>query len=232
MKKKVISTKIYVFVLAVLFFTPSLNAQKNVDKETFRIETIPFELESVNNPLKVEIKNDSAIRLSSNGKTNLFNSPGDNYYRQNAPMLLFHPDSNFILRAKVTAELKEIYDVAALVVYQNNDLWAKLCFENSIDKETTIVSVVTRRYSDDCNSINIPDNFAYLSIAKKGKEFSFYYSSDNINWKLVRHFRLDCMENELMIGFTVHCSRGEMFSADFSDIEYTSDVLENMRRYK
>ncbi|MDM8159698.1 DUF1349 domain-containing protein [Labilibaculum sp. K2S] len=176
-----------------------------------------------------QIRTSILLKITSNEKTNLFNSPSGNYYMQNAPMVLFHPDGNFIISAKITAELREVYDVASLVIYQDNNLWAKLCFGNSIKKETT---VVTRGFSDDCNSIKITDDFVYFSIAKKGEEFSFHCSTDNVNWELVRHFRLECNDSSLMLGFAVHCSKGEKFSAVFSDINYSKNVLENMRTYK
>lgn len=232
MGKKENVIKMVHFVLLGLFLSINVQAQKIDFKEALKINSIPFFLKTVNDPLKVEVIEDAGIKITSKGKTNLFNSPGNNYYVQNAPMLLFHPDSNFIISAKITADLKEVYDVAALVIYQDNDLWAKLCFENSINKETTVVSVVTRRYSDDCNSIKILDKFVYLTMAKKGNEISFHYSTDNVHWELVRHFRLECSESDLMIGFAVHCSVGEKFAAEFSEINYTNNILENMRIYK
>lgn len=175
---------------------------------------------------------DSIIKLTSAGKTNLFNSPGGNYSVQNAPMVLFKPDSNFILRAKITAKLKEVYDVASLVIFQDENLWAKLCFENSVDKEATVVSVVTRDFSDDCNSVKISEDYIYFVIAKKGDEFSFHYSTDGIKWDLVRHFKLKCENKKLMLGFAAHCSRGEKFTAEFSDIYYSEKTLKKMRTYK
>jgi regulation of enolase protein 1 (concanavalin A-like superfamily) len=147
-------------------------------------------------------------------------------------MLLFHPDSNFILKAKVSAELKEVYDVVVLVIYYDNDSWAKLCFENSAEKQATVVSVVTRKYSDDCNSAKLDNKYVYLTMVKKGKEFSFHFSKDNLNWKLVRHFRLEFPDDNLMIGFAAHCYVSKGFSAEFSEISYSNYTLENIRSYK
>lgn len=216
----------------VTLITINIYAQ-NIDSSiTLKIKTIPHALKIYNDPLKFETKGDSIITITANANTNLFNSPQGNWNRQNAPMILFHPDSNFILSAKVKANLKEVYDVAALVVYHDNDFWAKLCFENSADKEAMIVSVVTKKYSDDCNSAKLANNYVYLAIAKKGKEYSFHYSKDNLKWKLIRHFRIELSDNNTLIGFAVHCYAGKMFSADFSDIYYSNNTLGNMRKYK
>lgn len=215
-------------LFTLLFSSVVLYAQN----EDLKIKTIPYELKRVNDFLKLEIKGDSVVTITADANTNLFNNPQGTWNRQNAPMLLFHPDSNFVFKAKVTAELKEIFDVAALVVYYDKDSWAKLCFENSADKEAMVVSVVTNKYSDDCNSTKLSNKNVYLAIAKKGKEFSFHYSNDGINWELVRHFRLDYPDSNMMIGFAVHCYASKMFSANFSEIIYSGRELNNMRKLK
>ncbi|MFC0877127.1 DUF1349 domain-containing protein [Saccharicrinis sp. FJH2] len=228
MKNKSNLIKPSIYLLIGLFVCININAQ---GKDPLIVKTIPYNLKVFNNPLDLKIKGDSIIEITSTGKTNLFNSPNGNYSVKNAPMVLFKPDSNFIISAKITAKLKEVYDVASLVVYQDDNLWAKLCFENSVNKETTVVSVVTRNLSDDCNSVKISEDYVYFLIAKKGDEFSFHYSTDKIKWELIRHFSLKCDTKKLMIGFAAHCSKGEKFTAEFSDIYYSKDTLKKMRTY-
>lgn len=221
--------KIAAFILAALFST-NAPAQDNGAVKSYKLKTIPFALKSYNDPQKVEMKGDSAIKITAKGETNLFNNPDGWDYVQNAPMLLFHPDSsNFVFSAKVSGALKQVYDVAALVVYQNKDLWAKLCYENSAKSEATVVSVVTRKYSDDCNSMTVSGDFVYLALAKRGNEYSFHSSKNNKNWELVRQFRLDTADDKLMIGFAVHAYFKNSFSAEFSEIKYSRVSTNNMR---
>ena len=78
----------------------------------------------------------------------------------------------------VSTNLKKDYDVAALVLYHNNGLWAKLCFENSADKEVMVVSVVTKK-SDDCNPAKLSGNYIYLSAVKKGARDFHYLELEN-----------------------------------------------------
>ena len=54
------------------------------------------------------------------------------------------------------------------MVWADEHHWAKLSFELSPDKQPTMVTVVTRGLSDDCNSISISGNTVYLQIAKSG----------------------------------------------------------------
>jgi uncharacterized protein len=221
--------KIAAFLSAALF-SLNVSAQDNGAAKSYKMKTIPFALKSYNDPQKVEMKGDSAIKITAKGETNLFNNPDGWSNVQNAPMLLFHPDSsNFVFSAKVSGTLKQVYDVAALVVYQDKDLWAKLCYENSAGSEATVVSVITRKYSDDCNSITVSGGFVYLALAKRGNEYSFHCSKDNKNWELIRHFRLDTADDKLMIGFAVHAFMKNSFSAEFSEIKYSRVSTNNMR---
>ena len=208
-------------LIILVVFTPTF-AQDAV----LKIKNIPYQLEIKNDPVAYKV-NDAQISLSAKGKTNLFNSPNGISRVQDASMILFEPKDDFTLSAKVSGDLKSVYDVAALVIYQDENTWAKFCYENSVDKVPTIVSVVTKVYSDDCNSYPA-GSYAYLSIVKKGEEFSFFYSEDSNKWKLIRHFRLD-LSGRLKVGFASHGSRGDGFTALFSDIKYQDKALENMR---
>jgi regulation of enolase protein 1 (concanavalin A-like superfamily) len=200
----------------------------NILAQDIHLKGIPYSLTEYNSSINIEVKYDSVVTITAPGKTNLFNNPSGSHNKQDASMLLFYPDSNFVFKAKIKADLKEVYDVAALVLYQNKELWAKLCYEYSAEKKATVVSVVTKKYSDDCNSVEIPGNYIYYAIVKKGDEFSFHYSIDNVNWHLVRHFRMK-FNNDLRVGFAVHCSKSDLFSAEFSDVKYSAVERTKMR---
>lgn len=191
-----------------------------------KMTNIPYELTAYNNPVDYSLMNDG-IRLSASGKTNLFNNPDGLTKVNNAPMILFKPVGDFTLSARVTGKLDAVYDVAALVVYENENTWAKLCYENSVAKQPTIVSVVTRTYSDDCNSMTTGD-YAYLSVVKKGNQYSFFYSVDNKSWSMIRSFHLET-KGQIKAGFAVHGSRGDGFTGIFSEIKYKDSALEDMR---
>jgi regulation of enolase protein 1 (concanavalin A-like superfamily) len=194
-----------------------------------RLAAIPFELTIENAPLSVRVDEGRVLEIAAPGGTNLFNHPGGRAPVVNAPMVLFVPDADFVLSARVTADLKAVYDVAALVVYVDERTWAKLCFENSVEKQPTIVSVVTRGFSDDCNSLPVSGREAFLAVAKKGAEFSLHYSADGQSWQLIRHFRLET-NGPLHAGFAVHGSVGTGIAATFSDVTYSTAVPSQMRK--
>ena len=72
--------------------------------------------------------------------------------RLNAPALLGVSTGDFLLSARVTVDFAGTFDAGVLVVYEGDRAWGKLCFEYSPQREPMVVSVVTRRVSDDCNS--------------------------------------------------------------------------------
>jgi regulation of enolase protein 1 (concanavalin A-like superfamily) len=221
MKKLIIT-----LLMGLLLIPGSTVAQKS----KMKLNGIPFPLEIKNTPVACTITGDSVLELAAAGKTNLFVSPNGRYNVQNAPMVLFTPDSDFTFVARAAGNLKEVYDVAALVLYQDSAYWAKFCFENSVSKQPTIVSVVTRNYSDDCNSMTVGDSFAYLAVIKKGLEVSLHYSADGKQWRMIRDFRLETGKN-LKVGFAVHGSRGDGFNARFSQIRYLPTVPKDLRTF-
>lgn len=170
------------------------------------------------------------LQIRSAGHTNLFNPPSGSTPVDSAPMALFTPDADFVLVAKATAELKAVYDVAALVLYEDGQTWAKLCYEMSPEKRATVVSVVNRGVSDDTNSFAVEEGFVHLAIARKGSEFSFHASKDGKTWTLIRHFQLVTKGN-LRAGFAVHGSVGDGIAGSFTEIRYMSRAPAKMRAF-
>jgi len=172
---------------------------------------------------------DGVLRIAPALNTNLFHAPGANFDVVNAPMVLFAPEGDFTLKAKVSAQLVNAYDIGALVIYEDDRHWAKLCFENSAQREATIVSVVTRERSDDTNSETVASPFVYLAIARKGVEWSMHFSRDGKQWRLVRHFPLQ-LGAGFRVGFASHTDSNQQFFASFSEIVYRASAPRDMRQ--
>lgn len=217
----------YRFVRLTLCFTGLIAGRLFAAESELRVGGIPDSLSVVNSPIAVRVEPEGRLFIESPGKTNLFNSPIGSYSVQTAPMVLFSPSGDFVLKARVEGQLKNIYDVAALVIYQDDTTWAKLCYENSVTKKPTIVSVVTRGVSDDCNSQTLSTDHIYLAIIRKGTGFAFHSSVDGQTWSMVRCFNLS-LTGKIRIGFAVHAYRDEPFAATFSEITYTDKIPANI----
>jgi regulation of enolase protein 1 (concanavalin A-like superfamily) len=106
------------------------------------------------------------------------------------------------------------------MVWADEHHWAKLSFELSPDKQPTMVTVVTRGLSDDCNSIPISGNTVYLQIAKSGPAYAFYSSSDGKSWQVLRVFSLG-EGLRPRVGFESQSPVGDGTEVIFSAIHYS-----------
>ncbi len=194
---------------------------------TFTLPSIPTPLDWQIAPLDWQI--DPALTIKAGPKTDWFIDPNGTFRIGTAPNALFAaPDSNFTLSAKVTVDFAATYDAGVLRIHERDDLWAKLCFEYSPQGHPTIVSVVTRGYSDDCNSVQIAGNTVHLRLARLGDAFACHYSLDGHYWHLVRYFTLGKLQLP-QFGFSCQSPTGNGCSAVFADIHYQPRKLSDLR---
>jgi regulation of enolase protein 1 (concanavalin A-like superfamily) len=190
------------------------------------LNQIPQPLQWKIAPVSSHVEND-VLTITTGKSTDWFIAPTDRSVTANAPVLLFQPAEEFVLSAKVRIEFGKQWDAGTLMVYAGGDSWAKLAFEMSVYGEPTIVSVVTRGVSDDCNSAVITGNTVYLQVAKVGRTLSFYYSTGGQSWRLVRTFTLGETQS-LLAGFSVQSPIGEGASAAFSGIKYSPRAIKDI----
>ncbi|HZQ82628.1 MAG TPA: DUF1349 domain-containing protein [Gaiellaceae bacterium] len=168
------------------------------------------------------------VRIEAGAKTDWFVDPGTEAVTANAPSRLEPaPAGDFMLSALVEAELRETFDAGALVVWANDRTWAKLALERNPEGRPTIVSVVTRGVSDDCNSYALAGARAWLRIARIGAAYAFHASENGERWQLIRHFRLDA--DGVRIGFESQSPLGEGCAATFSHCELVQGTLADLR---
>lgn len=159
--------------------------------------------------------------------TDLFVDPLGRKRVENAPMLLFSVVDDFLLQAEVNVDFASTFDAGVLLLWQDRDHWAKLCFEFSPQAKPMVVSVVTREFSDDCNSIAIDGHRIHLRVARRGAGCAFHYSHDGSYWHMVRAFRL--ADKPMKAGFLVQSPRGEGCSVEFRQIRFRKHTLADIR---
>lgn len=172
---------------------------------------------------------DGALSASAGPLTDLFTSPGGDAPVKNSPRLLCAVAGDFLLSARVTVDFRAKFDAGVLILYAGADQWAKLCFEYSPLDEPTVVSVVTRGLSDDCNSVVMPSNMVYLRVARMGDAFGFHYSVDGAYWHMVRFFSLGKVGDAIGAGFSVQSPTGEGCAVVFDQVRFQPSTLADMR---
>jgi regulation of enolase protein 1 (concanavalin A-like superfamily) len=118
------------------------------------------------------------------------------------------PDrGDFTLAARVSVDFRSTFDAGVLLLWAHEHAWAKLCLELSPQGNPTVVSVVTRGVSDDCNSFVTERPEMWLRVARLGTAFAFHASTNGTSWELIRHFALD-QDAEPFVGFSSSRPRG------------------------
>lgn len=179
--------------------------------------------------------NDGTLTVYAPEKTDYFNSPvkeNGAFPELVATASLYYTEmtGDFVFRTKVSLDFKNTYDAAALLVYENENVWAKLAFENSDMpcKKPAVVSVVTNRLSDDCNGPVVDGNSVWLQVVRVDDCFGFQYSLDGEEWNMVRVFTLP-VGKTVKVGFEAQAPMGEGGNRYYTNISIENKRVENVR---
>jgi regulation of enolase protein 1 (concanavalin A-like superfamily) len=179
-------------------------------------------------PLEWNVEEGTSLTIIAGKSTSLFSDPRGTRSVDNAPRLTFTPQGDFLLSASVAVDFRNTFDAGVLLIYQSGDLWAKLCFELSPQKKPTIVSVVNRDLSDDCNSMPVDNDRIYLRIARLDQAFAFHSSTDGRSWYLIRYFTLGKVQNT-RVGFLAQSPYGDSCRVLFSELSFVQGTLGDIR---
>ena len=192
------------------------------------IPAVPQPLRAVHRAEAWSLAGDDALTLRAGPRTDWFIDPESGAVTSNAPALLMPTDGPWMLKARVSADHRAMYDAAVLVVWVSDDVWAKLCLELSPQGQVTVVSVVTRGTSDDCNSVALGRPEVHLRISRLERAYAFHYSQDGVSWKLVRFFALG-EKQRAEVGFLAQSPTGDGCTAEFRDIDFAPQKLGDVR---
>lgn len=191
------------------------------------LPAFPAPLRVLNEPVAWHVTGDDAISLTAGPRTDLFTDPGGPDRFANAPALVGRLDGDFMLAARIEASLSSTYDAGVLLVYAGEDAWAKFCLELSPQGRPTIVTVVNRGVSDDCNSLSLDGaKDVRLRVSRLGGAYAFHAAVDGDFWHLIRYFALD---GEPEIGFLAQSPTGDGLTVRFADIRYAAGRPADLR---
>jgi uncharacterized protein len=195
----------------------------------FYLPAIPAPLTWLRDPASWSIDPDDQLTIQAGPATDWFSDPAGAQRKDDAPGALFtSTDQDFMMSARVQVAFAATFDAGALVIRAHDDLWAKLCFEYSPQRQPMVVSVVTRGVSDDCNSALIEGDSVSLRITRREAIFAFHYSLDGRLWQLVRYFTLGDL-TDLRLGFSAQSPTGSACAAVFSEIRYAPTAVSDLR---
>ena len=177
----------------------------------------------------------SALVATAPAHTDLYVNPGgedsaDAESLLNAATLLGTPPAgDFQLSARVSVDFQTQYDAGVLLLWLDEQHWAKFCFEFSPAAQPMVVSVVTREFSDDANAFVVPDRSVWLRVSRVDRVYAYHASTDATTWQLVRVFSLGGGVADHQIGFEVQSPTGDGCTVTFDDIRFTGERLADLR---
>jgi regulation of enolase protein 1 (concanavalin A-like superfamily) len=188
--------------------------------------TLPGATRWLNEPVAFA-QEGSTLAIEAGPRTDFFRSPQGDPPASNAPAFVSEIEGDFTLAARVQVPFASTFDAGDLLLWGDEERWAKLCFEFSPQREPMIVSVVTRGgVSDDANGAVIDGNAVWLRIARIGPAYAFHSSVDGAWWSFARHFALD---GEVEIGFVAQSPTGEGCAVRFTDVHFERRTLADLR---
>jgi regulation of enolase protein 1 (concanavalin A-like superfamily) len=172
--------------------------------------------------------NDAVIEAGPN--TDWFFDPRGNAKLRNVPSLAMSIETPiFTLQAKVTADFGSRFDGGTIFVQSSEDTWAKIAFEYSPQHIPTIVSVVTKEVSDDCDGPSFEKEAVYLRLSAQDGAFAFHFSETGSHWRFLRWFSLPRGAGPLTVGLSAQSPLGNGCRVRFSDIRLSYDPISDLR---
>lgn len=192
------------------------------------LPALPFPL--VPSRVPWEVVGEDELRATSQPRTDIFIAPfpGAEPTLDAGTLFGTAPEGDFQLSARVTVGFRSKFDAGVLMLWHDEEHWAKLCFESAPDGSATVVSVVNRTVSDDANAMIVDGEQVWLRISRIDGIYAFHSSFDGLRWDMVRLFALDS-PGSLQIGFEVQSPTGEGCDVVFDQISFTATRLEDQR---
>jgi regulation of enolase protein 1 (concanavalin A-like superfamily) len=146
-----------------------------------------------------------------------------------ATLLGTPPAGDFQFSARITVDFHARFDAGVLLLWVDEQHWAKFCFEFSPAAQPMVVSVVTRGTSDDANAFVVPDRSVWLRVSRVDRVYAYHASTDATTWQLVRVFRLGDTVADHQIGCAAQSPTGDGCTVTFDQIGFTPQRLQELR---
>lgn len=166
--------------------------------------------------------------LSAGAKTDFFIDGHSNVRVANAKTELQEISGDFVITVQVEPGFRATYDAGAIFVIGDDDHWIKVAFELTDLGYTSVVTVITNGFSDDCNGERSNESALLLRLIRKNDYWSAHYSSDGEKWSMIRYFHLK-LPTTIKGGVVAQSPTGEGCTVKFSGLKITDEEIKNLR---
>lgn len=179
------------------------------------------------------VNEDGSMTIRCSEGKDMFCDPNDGKLTNNTlPLLLKKIDNTkpFTIVAKVTPEFhkESLYNAGDLIVYANEMLWQKYCFEQDEYGNHRLVTVRNQETSDDNNHDKQSSNTVYMKISSDTHTIASYYSTDKKEWHMVRLYK-NYYPATLYIGIASQCPVKGQCTTTFEEISIDTNNVSDFR---
>ena len=178
--------------------------------------------------LRWEPLTEGGIRVAAPPVTDYFRDPAGDKIKDNGPYLWREVTGDFVARAHVRPIFAGRYDAGGILVRQDAERWAKLCYESTNFGTTAAISVVTRGLSDDANGVDLVVPALWLQVCRVGDAFGMQYALDGKTWRKVRRFQLP-LPRTVRVGLLAQSPGDAGTSVDFLSFSVESRTVADTR---
>jgi regulation of enolase protein 1 (concanavalin A-like superfamily) len=168
------------------------------------------------------------VRVSVPPVTDYFRDPAGEKIKDDGPYLWREVTGDFVARAHVRPTFAGRYDAGGILVRQDQERWAKLCYESTNFGTTAAISVVTRGLSDDANGADLAAPDLWLQVCRVGDAFGMQYSLDGKDWRKVRRFNLE-LSRTVRVGLAAQSPGSAGTAVDFLWFSVESCTVKDTR---
>lgn len=163
--------------------------------------------------------------VTAAGDTDLFRAPDGSLVRDNAARALaVPPEGDWQFSARIAVGFRNKWDAGVLLVWFDEEHWAKACFELSPLGAPTVMSVVTRETSDDAVGWAPAADRLWLQVSRRDGAYYFHASEDGEGWRLARQFAL-AGPGPVRIGIEAQSPAGDGCTVVFDHLRFTRTRL-------
>lgn len=176
----------------------------------------------INEPKIHELK-DNTITFQVLPKTDFWQVTHYGFSRTDGNCLIAEIDKDISFMVKVKMNYTSEFDQCGIIVYLDEDNFAKLCVENQLNTKNKLGSVVTKsKHSDWATQPFGEETSIYFRISKRGINYLFESSSDGKHFDQMRLFDIPGSE-KVAIGIFGASPLGDGFEAAFSEFEFSEN---------
>ena len=170
-------------------------------------------------------------RIAAHAKTDWFFPPNGLSQQCNVPALVLETPAPVVsLQAQVSVNFSGTYDAGLLFVEMAPDQWAKLAFELSPQGFPSVVSVVTKQTSDDCDGPRYAGESVWLRLYVQDQVLAFHFSEDGALWRFARTFSLPRRsDGAIRLGLAAQAPVGAGCEALFRSVAVSHELITDFR---